>query len=83
MMKALLQDGDKTVLLVGLTWGNLDKLREQSLDGFIEINADETGGKPFDRIMIVAGETEAHILDSMSDMIGPDTKMNIDPKLKG
>jgi hypothetical protein len=81
MIKATLTQADgRTLMVVGLSFGNLDKFRSQPGDTFIKID-----GKPMELpidVLIFSGETEAHLAQMMSKMIGPATKVHIDPKLK-
>lgn len=81
MIKAICTDGnERKVLLLGLSHINLDKLREHGLDGFIKVDGDEVG-VPFD-VLITAGETEASMMQGLSALVGPDTKLHIADKLK-
>jgi hypothetical protein len=81
MIKAYgtMPDGRK-VLMIGLSFGNLDRFRSQPGDTYITIDGKEMG-LPMD-IMIFSGETEAHMAELMKGTIGPHTKVHIDPKLK-
>lgn len=81
MMKATLTGPDgRTILMIGLSFKNLDKFRAEPLDTFIKINGKEMN-IPID-IIICSGETESHLTDMMRDRIGPDTIVHVDPKLK-
>lgn len=82
MMKARIKGtkGEDLVLL-GLSFANLDRLRADGLKGFIKISAADIGGAPFD-IMITAAPTEADMAVMMAEFIGPHTKVHIDDKLK-
>lgn len=68
----------RQVLMIGLSFGNLDKFRAEPGDTFIRIDGKEME-LPFD-VVIFSGETEAH-LEAMVP-IGPKTKIHIDPRLK-
>jgi hypothetical protein len=70
----------RTQLMVGLSFGNLDKFRAKPGDTFIKIDGEEMG-LPID-VVIFSGETEAHMQAILAPAIGPDTKLHIDPKLK-
>lgn len=74
------KDGQQIVVL-GLSFANLDRLRAGP-DGktFIKVVGQDIG-VPVD-ILIFCGETEAHMAEMMQDMIGPNTRVTIDPKLK-
>jgi hypothetical protein len=81
MIKAIAHDGTgKSILVLGLSFANLDRFRAKPGDTFIRIRGDDVG-LPVD-IMIFSGETEAHCAETLKDGIGPDTKVNISPKLK-
>ena len=81
MMKAsvTLNDG-RSLLMIGLSFKNLDKFRAEPGDTFIRIDGKEME-LPFD-VVIFSGETEAHLAQLMAKSIGPDTKVVIDPRLK-
>lgn len=61
MIKALIRDRNKSrgVLMLGLSFGNLDKFRSDPLDTFIKVEGAQFG-MPHD-IIIFSGETEADI----------------------
>lgn len=81
MIKATLADANgRTILLLGLSFKNLDRLRAEPLDTFIKINGEEMS-LPID-VLICSGETEAHLADMLRGKIGPDTVVHVDPKLK-
>ena len=68
---ATLRDG-RTLLMLGLSFGNLDKFRAEP--GFIRIDG-KAMGLPID-VLIFSGETEADCTKSIAGNIGPDTKIN-------
>lgn len=70
-------DGNK-LLVLGLSFGNLDKFREAPGDTYIRISGDEVG-LPVD-IMIISGRTEADLVGLIP--IGPDTKVITSNRLK-
>ena len=81
MIKATMTMPDgRTLLTLGLSFKNLDKFRAEPMDTFIKIDG-KAMGLPID-VMLFSGETEAHMQDKMMALIGPDTKIHIDPKLK-
>ncbi len=80
MMKAKLQAGDKTIVLIGLSHANLASLRKAGLEGHILIEG-KTLGIGLD-IMITAAETEWEMLAAVAEYIDADTKATIDPRLK-
>lgn len=73
------QDGKK-ILVIGLSFGNLDKFRAEPGDTYIRIKGEEVG-LPVD-IMLISGETEAHLAATLADGIGPDTKINVSRRSK-
>ncbi len=81
MMKARIKGPDGDIVLLGLSFANLDRLRADGMKGFINIKATDIGGAPFD-IMITAAATEADMATMLAEFIGPDTKVHIDEKLK-
>lgn len=70
---------DKKVLL-GLSHANLDRLRSDGLKGGIHVKGADIGIDV--DIFITAAPTEAVLLEAMGGMIGPDTKLHIDKRLK-
>jgi hypothetical protein len=80
MIKATVRKNGKTTLMIGLSFGNLDKFRAEPRDTFIRIDGKEMG-LPID-VLIFSGETEAHMHEMIAEGVGPDTKVHIDPKLK-
>jgi len=73
-------DGTRKLLIIGLSYANLDKLRADGMDGFIRINGEEMG-LPVD-VLITAGETEAIMSEKLLGCSGPETKIHISDKLK-
>jgi hypothetical protein len=80
MIKATATIGDRTLMVIGLSFKNLEKFRAEPGDTFIRIDGKEMG-LPID-VLIFSGETEAHMQTMMARAIGPDTKVHIDPRLK-
>ena len=81
MIKAIATGPDgRTIMLIGLSFGNLDKFRREPGETFIRIDGKEMG-IPID-LMIFSGETEAHCAESIAGSIGPHTKVHVDPKLR-
>lgn len=80
MIKACmkLKDGGE-IVVIGLSYANLDRLRTDGLDGFIKI--ERADGFPVE-IVITAAETEHAMMDFFGRFIGPDTKVKIDERLK-
>jgi hypothetical protein len=79
MIKATATLGDRQLLMIGLSFGNLGKFLAEPLDTFIKIDGEEMN-LPFD-VMIFSGKTEADMQGFMASSIGPLTKVHIDPKL--
>lgn len=81
MIKARLQKPDGTeVLLLGLTFENLDRLRAKPCDDHIIVCGSEVG-LPLD-IWIVAGRSLHDLQALIEPGISPDTKMHISKRLK-
>jgi hypothetical protein len=81
MIKATSRTRDgRTVLIIGLSFGNLDKFRAEPIDTFIQIDGKELD-LPIDVVMF-SGETEAQLLHALNATFGPGTKITIDKKLK-
>ena len=80
MLKATAKGKNGTVLIIGLSHANLDKLRADGTDGFIRIVGTEMD--LLIDIMITAGETEAAMAHDLGYLIGPDTEDYISSKLK-
>jgi hypothetical protein len=70
----------RTLLMIGLSFGNLDKFRAEPGDTFIRIDG-KAMDLPID-VLIFSGETEARMHEMTAGGIGPDTEVHIDPKLK-
>jgi hypothetical protein len=81
MMKAVATGPDgRTIMMIGLSFGNLDRFRKAPGDSFIRVNGKEMG-LPLD-VLIFSGETEAACAETMREAIGPETRVHIDPRLK-
>ena len=80
MMKVKATIGDKPVVILGLSWANLDKLRLDDLDGAIKID-----GKPLGLgadVWITAAPTEQQMMELFAAGVGPETVLHIDKRLK-
>jgi hypothetical protein len=71
------EDG-RTLLLIGLSFGNLDRFRAAPGDTHIVIDGKDMG-LPLD-VVIFSGETEAQLADMMP--LGPATRIHIHGRLK-
>lgn len=83
MLKAAVTGTNGRALLVlGLSYANLDHLRSGPGDAFIRVDGSRLGLDV--DVMIFSGATEADMANTVirADGIGPDTKVTIDPKLK-
>jgi hypothetical protein len=78
MLKAMGKIDGRDCLVLGLSFGNLDRFRAEPCETFIKIDGRELG-LPHD-VMIISGETEAHMAAMMN--IGRDTKVTITDRLK-
>jgi hypothetical protein len=83
MLKAIATDPKtgRTILMIGLSFGNLSKFLAEPGDTYIRIDGKDTGGLPVD-VMIFSGRTEADLAQQMAGAIGPETKVHVDPRLK-
>ena len=81
MIKATLETIDgRRLLIVGLSFANLDRFRAQPRDTTIKIDGKELD-LPID-VMIFSGETEAQLATVIEDAIGPATRVHVSPRLK-
>jgi hypothetical protein len=80
MIKATATLNGRTMLMLGLSFGNLDRFRREPGDTFIKIDG-TTMNLPID-VLLFSGKTEAHLTELMEKSIGPDTIVHVDPKLK-
>jgi hypothetical protein len=80
LLKAIAHANGRKILVIGLSFGNLDKFRAEPGDTYIAIDGREMG-LDLD-VMIISGETEADIAETMKGGIGPDTKVHVSPRSK-
>lgn len=80
MIKAKGRIKGRETLVIGLSFGNLDRFRAQPLDTFITIDGREVG-LPID-VVIFSGETEAHMADMMAHGFGPETIVHVSERAK-
>lgn len=81
MIKATATTPDgRQLLMIGLSFGNLDRFRAEPGETFIRIDG-KAMDLPFD-VVIFSGKTEADMHAAMAGAIGPDTKVHIDPRVK-
>lgn len=67
------------LIVLGLSHMNINKL----LDGKpIDIDGTEVGLPAGTRIIIFAGETEQSMARELESLVGPQTEVRIDPKLR-
>lgn len=82
MLKAMVtgtKDGTPCKLIVlGLSHRNLERLKNREP---IRFTADEFGWANTD-IFIFAGETEQSMGREIAELVGPETKVTIDPRLR-
>jgi hypothetical protein len=80
MIKATMTDAaGRTVLMIGLSFGNLAKFKAAPLNTFIKIDG-KAMDLPID-VLLFSGETEGEMGRFFADKVGPDTEIHIDPKL--
>jgi hypothetical protein len=80
MIKATAEVNGRTLLILGLSYGNLDRFRDEPGDTFIQIDGRDMN-LPID-VLLFSGRTEAHLAELMEHTIGPKTIITIDPELK-
>jgi hypothetical protein len=83
MLKAaVMGTNGRALLVLGLSYANLDHLRSGPGDSFLKVDGSRLG-LDID-VMIFSGATEADMAGTIvkADGIGPDTTVIIDPKLK-
>jgi hypothetical protein len=80
VIKATIELNGRTTLMIGLSFGNLNKFYKEPGDTFIKIDGKQMD-LPID-ILLFSGETEMHLAQLMERNIGPDTIVHIDTKLK-
>lgn len=68
------------VLILGLSHGNLDRLRADGLTGYIRVEGNELG-LPVD-ILITAAPTERDMMKAFADGVHDGTKVHIDKRFK-
>lgn len=71
------RDG-KQVLILGLTGENLDRLRAGQP---VHVEAGSVHPDVQVGVILLAGETEHQMMNDMRALIGPQTRMRIDPRL--
>jgi hypothetical protein len=83
MLKAsIIGDDGKHLMILGLSFNNLDELRQKPCGTYIIVKGDEIG-VPGIEVMIFSGRTEQEMSHYMTDFIHPKkTKVKIDPRLK-
>ena len=76
MIKAVARtQNGREVLMIGLSFGNLDKFKAEPGDSYIEIKGADVG-LPVD-VLIFSGETEQAMARSVASLIGPETKVRV------
>jgi len=81
MIKATIDaPNGRKLLILGLSFANLDRFRAEPRDTMIKIDG-KVLGLNFD-IMIFSGETEALCTEVLEESIGRTTKILISPRLK-
>jgi hypothetical protein len=82
MIKAVAElPGGRKLLVLGLSYANLDEFRRHPRDTFIRVDGKDVGGLPVD-IMLFSGETEAQCTEVIAEFISPATKVHVSPRLK-
>jgi hypothetical protein len=83
-MLKMYADGEKDgkpvrLVVLGLSHKNLDKLREGLP---IKFNGDQAGLPADVEVLIFAGESEQTMQRELADLVGPETIVKIDPRLR-
>jgi len=79
MAKGDREDGRPvTIVMLGLTYGNLERLKKGQP---IKFSGDTAGLTDDIEFIIFAGESERSMQKEMMDLVGPKTKLKIDPRL--
>lgn len=82
MIKAMATDGTgKKILVLGLSFADLDKFRAEAGTTCIRMIIGNDLDLPLD-LMLFCGETEAHLAELLAGGIGPDTKVHVSPRSK-
>lgn len=80
MMKIKARVGDRALIVLGLSHANLDRLRADGLNGCIKVDGKQLGIDV--DIWITAASTEAEMVETFGGVIGPETTVRIDKRLK-
>lgn len=83
MIKATAKTANgRDLLVIGLTFANLDRFRRQAGDTYIRIDG-AAMGLPVD-VVIFSGETEEVMADLMTknELIGPETQVTVSDRKK-
>lgn len=81
MIKASVKgQGGRDLLVVGLSFGNLDRFRDQPGDTYIKIDGRDMGISS--DVVIFSGATEADCAETIKNFIGPATKVTTSGRLK-
>lgn len=70
----------RDLLLIGLSFGNLDQFRALPGDTYIRVDGGKLGLSM--DVMIFSGETEAHCVETLSEFTDSTTKVYISDRLK-
>jgi hypothetical protein len=81
MLKVTLPGKDgRTKLYLGLSFANLDRLRAQPLDTYVEIDGRELNLSV--DVVLFSGRNEAEMSELVIGGIGPNTKVSVHDRLK-
>jgi hypothetical protein len=82
MIKATAQGKDgRTIMVLGLSFANLDRLRANPGDDYMKVKGADVGLPEVD-IVLFAGETEAHLAETLRSLISAQTKVTTSDRLK-
>jgi hypothetical protein len=70
----------RQILVIGLSFANLDRFRAEPNDTYIRIEGEPVGVSA--DVILFSSRTEAEAAGMIESFIGKDTKVSISPKLK-
>lgn len=76
---AAFKENGESVVVLGITRGNIARL---TAGDPIHAKLTEEIGKPADEVFIIFGETEEDLYNMLKRYMTPETKINVDPRLK-
>ena len=81
MIKATIDaPNGRKLLILGLSFANLDRFRREPRDTMIKVDGKELG-LDID-VIIFSGETEAHCTEALEETLGAGTRVRVSPRLQ-